>query len=60
MFILPKNVNSVAIHKIANGKETYFIDEKYAYFNHYYFLNKHNRGRKRTELIDNTILKHII
>lgn len=60
MFILPKNVNSVAIHKIANGKETYFIDEKYGYLNHYYFLNKHNRGKKRTEFEDKSILKYII
>ena len=60
LIVIPKNVDVVEIHYISNGKNAYFIDEKYAYFNHYYFLNKHNRGREQTEFEDNSILKHII
>ena len=59
LIIIPANVDIVQIHYISKGKKAYQIDEKYAYFNHYYFLNKHNRGREHTEFKDNTILKHI-
>jgi hypothetical protein len=60
LIIIPANVDIVEIHYISKGKKAYQIDEEYAYFNHYYFLNKHNRGRKCTEFVDKSILKHII
>lgn len=59
-FIIPKNVNLFSIHKIVKGKTTYNLDHKKIYFNHYYFLNKLTRGSNNTNIIDNSISKHII
>jgi hypothetical protein len=59
-FVLPKNVNTFRIHLITNGKPMYNVNPKYIYFNHYYFLNKHDRGRNRTNMTDKSILRHII
>ena len=59
-FVLPKNVNTFRIHLITNGKPMYNVNPKYIYFNHYYFLNKHDRGRTRTNMTDKSILRHII
>jgi hypothetical protein len=38
----------------------YNITEKKVYFNHYFFLNKDVRGRNNTDLIDTTILAHLL
>ena len=38
----------------------YTINEKYIYFNHYFFLNKEdNRSLIKTDLTDNSILLYI-
>ena len=58
-FVLPKNVITFSVHMVTLGKPMYTIDEKYAYFNHYYYLNKNTRGRNETMLIDDTILLHL-
>ncbi len=58
-FVLPKNVITFSVHMITYGKPMYTINKKYAYFNHYYYLNKANRGNNKTDLIDNTILLHL-
>jgi hypothetical protein len=44
---------------VTSGKAMYNVNEKYGYFNHYYYLNKASRGRKITKLTDNTILAHL-
>ncbi len=58
-FIIPKNVKIFAIHRVILGKPIYTVDYKYLYFNHYYFLNKSNRGKNSSFLRDNSILKHL-
>ena len=58
-FVLPKNIISFSVHKITSGKPMYNINEKFAYFNHYFYLNKKDRGRNKTSLTDNSILKHL-
>jgi hypothetical protein len=58
-FVLPKNVITFSVHMVTSGKPMYGINKKNAYFNHYIYLNKSNRGRNKTELIDNSILQHL-
>lgn len=58
-FIIPKNVDIYCIHKILLGKKMINISESDLFFNHYCYLNKVNRGKKITNLIDNSINKHI-
>jgi len=58
-FVLPKNVDTFSVHMVTSGKPMYNIDEKYAFFNHYYYLNKSDRGKNNTELKDETILLHL-
>jgi hypothetical protein len=53
-FIIPKNVNIFSIHVITEGKNIFNIQEQFAYFNHYLFLNK-NRGDKITNFKDSTL-----
>lgn len=57
-FVIPKNVETFAVHMITKGKKMYNVDSKLVYFNHYQFLNKLTRGRDRSNLQDKTILKH--
>lgn len=58
-FLIPKNVTIFSVHKVLRGKFVHRIPPEDAYFNHYYFLNKRNRGLNKTSLTDNTILKHL-
>ena len=58
-FVLPKNVITFSVHMVTSGKPMYNINEKDVYFNHYCYLNKNIRGRKNTNLMDTTILRHI-
>jgi hypothetical protein len=58
-FVLPKKVVTFSVHMVTSGKPMHTINEKKAYFNHYYFLNKNERGRNKTSLIDYTILEHL-
>jgi len=58
-FVIPKNVLTFSVHMVTSGKAMHNINEKYGYFNHYYYLNKSNRGNKITNLTDNTILIHL-
>jgi hypothetical protein len=58
-FVLPKNVITFSVHMVTSGKPMYDVHEKDAYFNHYCYLNKANRGRNHTNFTDNTILKHL-
>ena len=56
LFVIPKNVNTFSVHTVTNGNPMYFVDPILLYFNHYYFLNKLNRGLNKTDLIDDTII----
>jgi len=58
-FIIPKNVNTFSIHMITKGKETYRINENIIYFNHYIFLNKLDRGKYITNIVDISIKNKI-
>jgi hypothetical protein len=58
-FVIPKNVNTFSVHMITSGKSMYKIDKTYAYFNHYYYLNKNNRGRNQTDILDTSIITHL-
>lgn len=58
-FVLPKNILTFSNHMRTSGKQMYDINEKYAFFNHYVYLNKSDRGRNNTNLIDDTILVHL-
>jgi len=58
IFIIPKNIETFSIHVITRGKKAYILNEKEIYFNHYFFLNKKDRGKEKTNLIDKTIIKH--
>ena len=54
--VIPKNVKTFSVHVVTDGLETVLLDKSYVYFNHYYFLNKINRGLDKTDLIDKSIL----
>ena len=54
-FVVPKNVKTFSVHMITNGLPIRKINSNIAYFNHYCFLNKTNRGFNKTNLTDNTI-----
>lgn len=58
-FALPKNAKTILIH-LVEDRLMYTINPEDGYFNHYFFLNKADRGRDKTNLEDMSILKHII
>jgi hypothetical protein len=58
-FVIPKNVITFSVHVITAGKPVHVVDEIDVFFNHYYYLNKTNRGIKNTEITDNSILHHL-
>ena len=58
-FVRPKFVETFCIHRIGSGKKSMKISEGVIYFNHYFFLNKLNRGREKTKLKDCSILNKI-
>lgn len=57
LFVIPKNLQTFSVHTVTKGKKMFIVNESLAYFNHYCFLNKKNRGRNKTELQDFTIKK---
>lgn len=59
-FVIPKNVNTFSVHMITNGKKMYNVSHNKIYFNHYFFLNKINRGNDKTNHIDNSIYRHTL
>ena len=59
-FVIPKNVSTFSVHMITTGKKMYTVSYYKLYFNHYYFLNKITRGKKQTNIIDNSIYKHTL
>ena len=57
-FVIPKNVQAISVHDITLGKPVLVVDAKKAYFNHYLFLNKSDRGKKKSSIQDNSIDAH--
>jgi len=58
-FAIPKNTKIVSVHAILLSLNRYNIEPTKMYFNHYFFLNKNDRGRCETTLIDSTILDNV-
>ena len=58
-FVRPKNVKIYAIHNVLLGLPKYTVHHNLGHFNHYFYLNKNNRGKKKTGLIDKSILNNI-
>jgi hypothetical protein len=54
-FVIPSNVKTFSVHQITSGKKTFTVNFNILYFNHYLFLNKKERGKYKTNLIDKTI-----
>jgi hypothetical protein len=54
-FVIPKNVKTFSVHMVTKGKRSHRVNHEIIYFNHYHFLNKLDRGRNKTKLIDNSI-----
>jgi hypothetical protein len=45
---------------IVSGKPKITIPNKILYFNHYMFLNKTDRGREKSDLLDLSMIKNIV
>jgi len=58
-FIIPKNLNVFAVHIVTSGNPVVTVDPGIVYFNHYWFLNKKDRGLENVYGFDNSILKHL-
>lgn len=66
-FIIPKNVVTFRIHGVTqgticnrpNGVKQITLDKSNIYFNHYFYLNKKNRGLDNKNVTDDSILLHI-
>jgi hypothetical protein len=54
-FIIPRNCETICVHRVTLGKKMYEIDSKYGFFNHYYYMNKTKRGREATNIKDSSI-----
>ncbi len=54
-FVIPKNIKIFNIHNVSVGKRLFIVNENLLYFNHYFFLNKENRGKNTTTKTDSTI-----
>lgn len=50
-FVLPRNVRAFSVHEITVGARHYDLPDEH-YFNHYFYLNKSERGSKRTRYSD--------
>jgi hypothetical protein len=58
-FVIPKNTVMYSVHIPVLGKKTFQVLPSEAYYNHYIFLNKKDRGLNETILKDTTIQKHL-
>jgi hypothetical protein len=57
--VIPKHITTYSVHIITSGHKMYEVNTSDAYFNHYIFLNKSDRGKDETDLSDNSILLHV-
>ena len=61
-FITPSNVNCYSVHEVTSGSKLIDIGHHKIYFNHYYYLNKFERGRSVfnfTRKIDKSIQRFV-
>lgn len=59
--VIPKNVDCVSIHKTLIGKNGFNVNSKDIFFNHYYYLNKGWRCKRRKgNAIDNSIITALV
>jgi len=55
IFAHPRNVNTIVVHDVSNGREPTHLPKEVMYFNHYKFLNKIVRGRNWVPMLDKSI-----
>jgi hypothetical protein len=58
-FVIAKNVRTFSVHMVTDGLPMHTVDEKIAFFNHYFFLNKYDRGFNAASHIDWSIMAHV-
>ena len=58
-FVIPKNVRTFSVHQITKGKKSFTINFNILFFNHYFYLNKSDRGNYKTKYKDDSIKKII-
>jgi hypothetical protein len=59
-FVIPKNIDTFAVHMVTSGKPTKRLSELECFFNHYFYLNKNNaRGMTVTDHVDNSISRFL-
>jgi hypothetical protein len=56
IFVIPKNVFNFSCHHITNGKRWITIEHNLISINHYFFLNKTDRGTNKLNNYDDSIL----
>ena len=56
LIIIPKNTITIGPHMVFSGKPMFTVSDKDMFLNHYFFLNKKDRGLEETEYTDNSIL----
>ncbi len=57
--VIPRNVNSLSVHDITSGKPSFTIPPMLLFFNHYFYLNKKDRGKEVTNYSDNSISRNL-
>ena len=55
IFVIPRNVMTFSVHKITQGHPTVPLHDRDIFFNHYMYLNKIDRAREQTGILDTTI-----
>ena len=58
-FVIPRNIQTFAVHLISLGSKIIVLQPEFGYFNHYIYLNKPSRGRDRTPWRDNSITRYL-
>jgi hypothetical protein len=58
-FVIPQNIKTFSVHQITKGKKTFTVDFNILFFNHYFFLNKSNRGNYKTKFSDDSIYTNL-
>jgi len=59
-FVVPPNVRTFSCHMITDGKPCFVPPSTELFMNHYFFLNKHGRGRDPCTDTDTSILARVL
>jgi hypothetical protein len=59
IFVNPKNVLNFSCHRITNGLSSILVPDQWLSINHYFFLNKTDRGQNKLENTDDSIKIHV-